>query len=107
MLEDDIVRHRKKKPSHTSKSNAKSKHKHSYVPAVFEHTEHYDIPEQGTRDATFREYGYYCNICGKKGKCITFLESKQIDEFKKQNPDVPTIVLNNYYRTKFVDLDKI
>lgn len=107
MFEDDVVRHRRKKPSHISKSNVKSNHKHSYVHAIFEHTEHYDIPDQESRDVTFKVYGCYCSVCGKLGKCINFFDSNKIDEFKKQHPNAPTIVVENYYRTKFIELDKI
>jgi len=49
---DKEAKHRKKKPSSTSKARAKSDHKHEYVDVLFVENGH---PHKGS----------YCKLCGK------------------------------------------
>lgn len=62
MLDNEIPKHRKKKPSSISKSNTKSKHKHEYIECLL-------IENNRPHRAT------YCKICGKIGD-IKFFETK-------------------------------
>ena len=54
---DEVVKHKKSKESSVSKSNKKSKHKHTYKKALIV-SKTYD-----NRDHT--SVGEYCTICGK------------------------------------------
>ena len=105
MFEEDIIRHRKKKPSHTSKSKVKSNHKHSYTPAIFEKIETYSFPNSSDKVFTVRSYGQYCSLCGKIGENLCFFDSKKIEQFKIDNPNAPIIIVEDFFKTKFVPID--
>ena len=104
MLEDEIVRHRKKKPSSTSKSSARSTHKHIYLPGIFEHTETYAIPNKPARMVLFRDRGFYCKDCGKLKGVYSILSTKSVEQFDTKYPDARVFVVEDYYHTEFVEV---
>ena len=87
MIDNEIPKHRKKKPSSASKSKEKSKHKHEYTECLLIHNNH---PHRAT----------YCKICGKIGD-LHFFETERTEQGYYRSLDSDEVY------EKYKDLEKI
>ena len=87
MIDNEIPKYKKKKPSSTSRSNAKSRHKHEYKEVLLIHN---DKPHWAT----------VCKICGKIGD-FHFFETEHCEEGVIRMLDYDEVF------EKYKDLEKI
>lgn len=73
-MEQEISKHRKKRPSSISKSRARVRHKHAYKECLFMH-----------KVSPIR--GRYCTICGRI-KSLHYLELTNVDGFSRAMTDL-------------------
>lgn len=101
-MTDDIPKWKKKKPSDTSKSAAKSKHKHQYVNAVI-----------FTEDDGKLHPGTVCKICGKVPEITLFPTVREgirvrvmaPEEIEKKYRFWPRYTMPTYF-TAFAEAEK-
>lgn len=102
----EVGRYIKKKDSNISKSNMKSNHKHIYKEALIDELE-YGIVGIGT----------YCEICGKLDNLViphdiiksdygVKYRSLTKEEIRVRYSYLPHFTIDNWYKTKFVDIEK-
>ena len=102
--DDEILKHRKKKPSSTSKSKEKSNHKHQYEDCMLVENS-YSVYK-----------GKYCTICGKISNPIWF-DSEEVkgtnlrrllsnDEKFEKYKHLPTFHIESIFKDKYVTIDK-
>lgn len=99
MIDNEVARYKSKKPSSVSKSEARSKHKHEYMPCKLTYSDTYAIPGKDAKTYTFTDSANYCIICGKINNRKMIWKDKAVIE----DPNVPTFNVEGY-RDKFVTL---
>lgn len=99
--QEEIVRHRKHKPSSVSKSSKKSNHKHIYKKCIFKIKVDWFWKKEGYA----KEYGEYCTVCGKVGNILSFLSSpERIQPWKdlEEKGELETFELSDW-RQEFIN----
>lgn len=103
----EVGKYIKKKDSNVSKANMKSNHKHIYKEALIDELE-YGIVGIGT----------YCEICGKLDNLViphdiiksdygAKYRSLTKEEIRVRYSYLPHFTIDNWYKTKFVNLEEI
>ena len=108
VLERETPKYRKHKESNVSKGNRKSKHKHTYVPAIF----HYlYVGPLGNKHDNYA-VGQYCSLCGKIGKYQKafektpdgFYRRPSDEEILEKNKDLEIFEVENFFQ-KYININ--
>lgn len=91
-MENEIAKHRKKKPSNISKGAAKADHKHNYIDCNYIY--YWTNPMNGN-EVSSAVRGSYCSRCGKI-QLGTWIANKKLDKSLK------TFTLDDIFEQKFL-----